>query len=188
MIFWRLPLLRTKTRLESLVSREAAFLYNNLLLVAFALTVLWGVAYPLLSEAVRGETVTVGPPYYNFFLRVFGLPLLLLMGIGPLVAWRRSSLRSLRREPRDPGGVRARLRRAAAPRGSGLEHPGLVGYTFSAFALAAIVLEFVARDAGAEGARRARAGSTRSARSSRATGGATAATSCTSRSSCSPSA
>ena len=59
-IFWRLPLLRTKTRLESLVSREAAFLYNNLLLVAFALTVLWGVASPLVSEAVRGETVASG--------------------------------------------------------------------------------------------------------------------------------
>src|SRR5919204_258760 len=95
LVFVRLPLLRAKTRLESLVSREAAFLYNNLLLVAFTLTVLWGVAFPLLSEAVRGESVTVGPPYYNFFLKAFGLPLLLLMGIGPLVAWRRSSLHAL---------------------------------------------------------------------------------------------
>src|SRR5213596_411994 len=95
LIFWRLPLLRARTRLESLASREAAFLYNNLLLVAFTLTVLWGVAFPLLSEAVRGEAVTVGPPYYDFFLKVFGLPLLLLMGIGPLVAWRRTSLRAL---------------------------------------------------------------------------------------------
>src|SRR5881296_2911995 len=95
LIFWRLPLLRSRTRLESLASREAAFLYNNLLLVAFALTVLWGVAFPLLSEAVQGERITVGPPYFDFFLRVFGLPLLLLMGIGPLVAWRRSSLRAL---------------------------------------------------------------------------------------------
>src|SRR5512133_2408767 len=95
LIFWRLPLLRTTTRLESLASREAAFLYNNLLLVAFTLTVLWGVAFPLISELVRGEKITVGPPYFDFFLRVFGLPLLLLMGIGPLVAWRRSSLRSL---------------------------------------------------------------------------------------------
>src|SRR5437763_142612 len=95
LIIWRLPQLRARTRLESLASREAAFLYNNLLLVAFTLTVLWGVAFPLLSEAVRGEAVTVGPPYYDFFLKVFGLPLLLLMGIGPLVAWRRTSLRGL---------------------------------------------------------------------------------------------
>ena len=87
LIFWRLPLLRARTRLESLASREAAFLYNNLLLIAFTLTVLWGVAFPLLSEAVHGERITVGPPYFDFFLRVFGLPLLLLMGIGPLVAY-----------------------------------------------------------------------------------------------------
>src|SRR5438132_6638126 len=97
LIRWRLPLLRTKTRLESLVSREATFLYNNLLLVALCLTILWGVVYPILSEAVTGEAATVSKPYYNFFLHSFGLPLLLLMGIGPLVAWRRASLRALGR-------------------------------------------------------------------------------------------
>ena len=91
----RLPLLRTRAKLESLVSREASFLYNNLLLVALTLTILWGVAYPILHEAVYGEQRVVGQGYYNFFLRVFGLPLLLLMGLGPLVAWRRASLRGL---------------------------------------------------------------------------------------------
>ena len=95
LIIWRLPLLRSTTRLESLVSREAVFLYNNLLLVALCLTILWGVAWPILSEAVRGTSVVVGRPYYDFFLRIFGLPLLLLMGIGPLIAWRRASLRGL---------------------------------------------------------------------------------------------
>ena len=95
LIYVRLPLLRTKTKLESLVSREATFLYNNLLLVALCLTILWGVMYPVLTEAVRGETRSVSKPYYNFFLHSFGLPLLLLMGIGPLVAWRRASLRAL---------------------------------------------------------------------------------------------
>ncbi len=142
-IFWRLPLLRTKTRLESLASREAAFLYNNLLLVAFTLTILWGVAYPLLSEAVRGETITVGPPYYNFFLKVFGLPLLLLMGIGPLVAWRRSSLRALRASLAIPLAVALAFGAVLLAFGAGSSIPGLVGYTFSMFALAAIVLEFV---------------------------------------------
>ena len=97
LVFARLPLLRSKTRLESLVSREATFLYNNLLLVALALTILWGVVYPILSEAVTGQAATVSKPYYNFFLHTFGLPLLLLMGIGPLVAWRRASLRALGR-------------------------------------------------------------------------------------------
>src|SRR3954449_3389394 len=105
LVFWRLPLLRSKTRLESLVSREAAFLYNNLLLVALCLTILWGVAFPMLSELVRGETRTVGRPYYDFFLRTFGLPLLLLMGIGPLIAWRRASLRSLSRMFAWPAGI-----------------------------------------------------------------------------------
>src|SRR6187401_829426 len=97
LLFYRLPLLRANTKLESLVSREATFLYNNLLLVALCLTILWGVTFPILSEAVRGEAVTVGRPYYNFFFRSFGLPLLLLMGIGPLIAWRRASLSSLGR-------------------------------------------------------------------------------------------
>src|SRR3954468_12354529 len=95
LVISRLPLLRSKTRMESLVSREATFLYNNLLLVALCLTILWGVAFPILSEAVQGAQLTIGKPYHDFFLRPFGLPLLLLMGIGPLVAWRRASVRSL---------------------------------------------------------------------------------------------
>src|SRR3954469_18521903 len=97
LVFLRLPLLRAKTRLESLVSREAALLYKKPLLLALPPTILWGVVYPLLSEAVTGEASTVSKPYYNFFLHTFGLPLLLLMGIGPLVAWRRASLRALGR-------------------------------------------------------------------------------------------
>src|SRR3954467_4646047 len=143
LIFWRLPLLRARTRLESLASREAAFLYNNLLLVALTLTVLWGVAFPLLSEAVRGERFTVGPPYFNFFLVVLGLPLLLLMGIGPLVAWRRSSLRALGESLIWPGvaALGAGVILIAPVAGSSIA--GLVAYTFSVFVLAAIVLEFV---------------------------------------------
>ena len=141
-VLTHLDLLRARTRLESVVSREATFLYNNLLLVALCLTILWGVIYPLVSEAVRGETVTVGPPYYNFFLRVFGLPLLLLMGIGPLVAWRRASLRSLGRTFAWPAGVALATGAVLLVLGAGSSIPGLVGYTFSAFVLASIVLEF----------------------------------------------
>ena len=96
LLLWRLPLLRSKTRLESLVSREATFLYNNLLLVALCLTILWGVDLPdPLGGACAARRSRSGRPYYDFFLRAFGLPLLLLMGIGPLIAWRRASLRSL---------------------------------------------------------------------------------------------
>jgi cytochrome c-type biogenesis protein CcmF len=142
LILWRLPLLRARTKLESLASREAAFLYNNLLLVAFTLTVLWGVAFPLLSEAVRGEAVTVGPPYYDFFLKVFGLPLLLLMGIGPLVAWRRTSWRALAETVLWPGVAALAVGAILIALGAGSSTAGLLAYTFSAFALAAIVLEF----------------------------------------------
>ena len=142
LVFYRLQLLRARTKLESLVSREATFLYNNLLLVALTLTILWGVAWPILSEAVRGESVVVGPPYYNFFLRAFGLPLLLLMGIGPLVAWRRASLRGLLRTFIWPAGTALAAGAVLLALGAGSSVPGLVAYTFSAFVLASIALEF----------------------------------------------
>jgi len=143
LLFARLPLLRAKTRLESLVSREATFLYNNLLLVALTLTILWGVVYPILHEAVVGESRIVGPGYYNFFLRVFGLPLLLLMGIGPLVAWRRASLRSLGASFGWPAGLALLTGVVLLALGAGSSIPGLVAYTFSAFVLGSIALEFV---------------------------------------------
>src|SRR6187399_2892565 len=143
LVFSRLPLLRARTRLESLVSREATFLYNNLLLVALTLTILWGVAYPILHEAVTGESRVVGAGYYNFFLRVFGLPLLLLMGIGPLVAWRRASLRSLGASLAIPFAVAVAAGVVLLVLGAGSSIPGLVAYTFAIFALAAIVVEFV---------------------------------------------
>ena len=142
LIFSRLPILRARSRLESLVSREATFLYNNLLLVALTLTILWGVAYPILHEAVYGEQRLVGQGYYNFFLRVFGLPLLLLMGIGPLVAWRRASLRSLAVTFLWPFGFALATGLVLLALGAGSSIPGLIAYTFSAFVLASIVFEF----------------------------------------------
>ncbi len=143
LILSRLPLLRAKTRLESLVSREATFLYNNLLLVALTLTILWGVVYPLLSEAVRGQTSTVSKPYYNFFLHTFGLPLILLMGIGPLVAWRRASLRALGRTFLWPLAAAVAGGLVLLAVGAGSSRVGVIAYTFSIFVLASIVLEFV---------------------------------------------
>jgi cytochrome c-type biogenesis protein CcmF len=142
LIYIRLPLLRARTKLESLVSREATFLYNNLLLVALCLTILWGVMYPLLTQAVRGETRSVSKPYYDFFLHTFGLPLLLLMGIGPLVAWRRASLRALGKTFLVPLVVAIVTGVALIGVGLGSSWPGLLTYTFSAFVAASIVLEF----------------------------------------------
>jgi len=142
LVFWRLPRLRSTTKLESAVSREAAFLYNNLLLLALCLAILWGVVYPMLSEAVRGEAIVLGRSYYDFFLRAFGLPLLLLMGIGPLIAWRRASLTSLATTFRWPTGVALVTGVVLLLLGAGSSVPGLVAYTFSAFVIATIVMEF----------------------------------------------
>jgi cytochrome c-type biogenesis protein CcmF len=150
LILWRLPLLKAKTKLESALSREAAFLYNNLLLVALCLTVLWGVLFPIVTQLVKGESRTVGRPYYDFFLRAFGLPLLLLMGIGPLIAWRKASVRALVRMLAWPLAVSAACGIALVAAGAGSSRPGLIAYTFSAFVLGTIVVELVrgARAAG----------------------------------------
>ncbi|HTR20955.1 MAG TPA: heme lyase CcmF/NrfE family subunit [Gemmatimonadales bacterium] len=96
--FYRINLLEAETKLESMVSREASFLFNNLLLVGIAFSVLWGTLFPILSEAVRGTKVTVGPPFFNQVNVPLGVALLLLTGIGPLIAWRRASLANLRRQ------------------------------------------------------------------------------------------
>jgi len=156
LILWRNSgrgggMLRTQTKLESLVSREATFLYNNLLLVALALTILWGVLYPILSEAVRGQTRSVSKPYYDFFLHTFGIPLLLLMGIGPLVAWRKASLRSLGKTFLVP--FAAALVTGGILLGLGFDSSwaGLLSYTFSAFVLTSIAFEFMRGRAAAGG-------------------------------------
>jgi cytochrome c-type biogenesis protein CcmF len=143
LIIWRLPLLRARTKLESAFSREAAFLYNNLLLVALALTILWGVIFPVLTQLFENESRTMAGPYYDFFLRSFGLPLLLLMGIGPLIAWRRTSIRALVRTLRWPIGTALVVGIALIIAGAGSSLPGLTAYTFSSFVLATIVVELV---------------------------------------------
>ena len=143
LILWRLPLLQARTKLESALSREATFLYNNLLLVALCLAVLWGVLFPILTELVKGESRTIGRPYYDFFLRAFGLPLLLLMGIGPLIAWRRTSLRALARSLAWPIAAALVTGIVLIAAGAGSSRPGLIAYSFSAFVVAAIVVELV---------------------------------------------
>jgi cytochrome c-type biogenesis protein CcmF len=143
LVLARMPLLRARTRLESLVSREATFLYNNLLLVALCLTILWGVLWPILTEAIRGESSVVAGPYYNFFLRIFGLPLLLLMGIAPLIAWRRASLRSVGGAFAWPAAFAAVVAVALLALGAGSSTAGLLAYTFSAFVLGSIGYEFI---------------------------------------------
>jgi cytochrome c-type biogenesis protein CcmF len=89
--------LRSEHKLESLISRESSFLFNNLLLLLVCFTVLWGTLFPVLSEWVQGHKVTVGPPFFNKVTIPVALLLLLLTALGPLLAWRKTSLESLRR-------------------------------------------------------------------------------------------
>ncbi len=94
----RLPLLEAEATLESMVSREASFLFNNLLLIGIAFSVLWGTLFPILSEAIKGTKITVGPPFFNQVNIPLGLALLAMTGIGPLIAWRRASIPNLKRQ------------------------------------------------------------------------------------------
>ncbi|MGZ4817844.1 MAG: heme lyase CcmF/NrfE family subunit, partial [Terriglobales bacterium] len=89
--------LKSEHRLESLVSRESSFLFNNLILLVACFTVLWGTLFPILSEWVQGHKITVGPPFFNRVNIPIALLLLLLTAVGPLLAWRKTSLESLKR-------------------------------------------------------------------------------------------
>ena len=89
--------LQSEHKLESLVSRESSFLFNNLLLLVACFTVLWGTLFPILSEWVQGHKVTVGPPFFNRVIVPIALLLLLLTAVGPLLAWRKTSLESIKR-------------------------------------------------------------------------------------------
>ncbi len=94
----RLPLLAPESKLESMVSREASFLFNNLILVGMAFSILWGTLFPILSEWVKGTKVAVGPSFFNQVNIPLALLLLVLTGIGPVIAWRKASVRNLRRQ------------------------------------------------------------------------------------------
>ena len=140
LLYSRWPALEAEVQLESMLSREAAFLFNNLLLVGIAFSVLWGTLFPILSEAVRGTKITVGPPFFNRVNVPLGLLLLGLTGIGPLIAWRKASTANLRRQfvvPVTTGSVALVALLAAGVRDS---------YAVIAFALAAFVAGTVAQE------------------------------------------
>jgi cytochrome c-type biogenesis protein CcmF len=98
LVIYRLPLLRARNELDSWLSREAAFLVNNWVLLFSAFFVLFATMFPTLSEALMGERLTVGPPFFNKWMLPIGLILLFLTGLGPLLAWRKSTLTNLRNQ------------------------------------------------------------------------------------------
>jgi cytochrome c-type biogenesis protein CcmF len=137
----RLNDLRSHAELESIWSREASFLFNNLFLCGIAFSVLWGTLYPILSEAVRGTKITVGPPFFNQVNVPLGLGLLALTGIGPLIAWRRASVKNLRRQFTGP--VVCGLLAGMVLFGLGMRHVySLIAYTLAGFVLGTIFQEF----------------------------------------------
>lgn len=138
----RLALLKGENELDSLLSRESTFLFNNLILVGAAFAIFWGTIFPLISEAVRGVKITVGPPFYNQIMVPIGLVLLLLTGICPLISWRKASGKNLRRNFLYPliiaaiGGI--------VILAWGVRHPyALISYILSIFVAATIIIEFV---------------------------------------------
>ncbi len=96
-MFWNFDQLKTTTRIESIVSRESSFLINNVIFVGLCFAVFWGTVFPVISEAVRGIKISVGPPWFNSVNTPIFLALLLLTGVGPLIAWRKSSTQYLKR-------------------------------------------------------------------------------------------
>ncbi|MEZ4819431.1 MAG: cytochrome c-type biogenesis CcmF C-terminal domain-containing protein [Bdellovibrionota bacterium] len=96
-LLYRLKDLESPNKLDSMLSRESAFLLNNLVLVGAAVAILWGTIFPVLSEAVRGVKISIGPPYFNKVMVPIGLMLLILTGIGPMIAWRKTSWPQLKK-------------------------------------------------------------------------------------------
>jgi cytochrome c-type biogenesis protein CcmF len=96
LLFWRLPRLRSENQLDALLSREASFLLNNLLLLGITFAIFWGTIYPLVAEALTDQKISVGPPFFKQVVGPLLGALLLLMGIGPLMPWRRASRDNLR--------------------------------------------------------------------------------------------
>ncbi len=103
LILSRLDYLHGEARMENVVSRESSFMLNNLLLLASCLAILWGTLFPVISQFVNGQKVTLEKPWFNRVMTPLGLALLLLMGVAPLLPWRRASLDTLRRTFRIPG-------------------------------------------------------------------------------------
>ncbi len=141
LIVSRLSILKSNNELDSIVSRESSFLFNNLILVGAAFATFWGTMFPLISEAIKGEKVTVGPPFFNQVNIPIGLVLLLLIGICPLIAWKKASINNFKRNFLIPfivsiiGGI------ALMPIGTGHLFAWL-SFTISIFVITTIVMEF----------------------------------------------
>ena len=143
LVVWRLPDLRGRARLDSLLSREAFFLLNNLVLVGLCLVVFWGTFFPLISEAVTGTESSVGPPWFNRVVTPMALALVALIAIGPMVAWRRVTPAALRRVLTGPVAVAGgHAGGAVGVHERGRSPAGAADVRLVAFVLAVVAQEF----------------------------------------------
>src|SRR5215467_12483157 len=141
LVIYRLPLLKSRNELDSWLSREAAFMVNNWILLFSAFFILFGTMFPTLSEAITGTRLTVAAPFFNKWMTPIGLILLFLTGVGPLLGWRKSTLSNIQRQFTWPtlfgvvtGGALFAL---------GLRNWGsLACFTLSAFVLGTVIQEF----------------------------------------------
>ena len=144
LVISRAPTLRSERRLDSLLSREAIFLLNNLALVGLCFVILWGTFFPLISEAFTGTQSSVGPPWFSRYVTPLALVLVLLSGLGPALAWRRTTAANLRRTLLVPTDRRRRSCWSCCwPPGSVADRPAaLAMFGLGAFVLAVVVQEF----------------------------------------------
>ncbi|MFQ6042989.1 MAG: heme lyase CcmF/NrfE family subunit, partial [Candidatus Poribacteria bacterium] len=142
LLMMRLDDLRSENQLDSLISRESSFLFNNVILVGMAFAVLWGTIFPIISEAARGVKISVGTPFFNQVSIPIGLLLLLLTGICPLIAWRRASMSNLKRNFLIPSAIA--LLGAASLFVIGIRGVyTLISFTLTIFVLCTILSEFI---------------------------------------------
>ena len=142
LIIYRLSFLKSTNELDSLLSRESSFLFNNLILVGAAASVLLGTMFPVISEAVRGVKITVGPPFFNRIMVPIGLALLLMTGFCPLIAWRKATGRNFRQNLMAP--LIVSLVGAAGLYLAGIRHSyALLTFTIALFVVTTIFLEFL---------------------------------------------
>ena len=141
LILDRLDYLKSESQLESVVSRESSFLFNNLILLASCFAVLWGTLFPVISEAVSGDKISLDADWYNRLMVPIGLFLLFLTGVGPLFSWRRTSVDSLRRNFQWPGA--AGLLLAVGLFAAGMRNfYALVSFGFCLFVALTVIIEF----------------------------------------------
>ena len=134
--------LRSEHRLDSLLSREAVFLLNNLVLVGMCFVIFWGTFFPLISEAVSGREASVGPPWFNRYTVPLALVLVLLSGIGPVIAWKRATAANLRRNMLNPAAVALAVTVVLLlVTDAGSSIPALLMFLFGTFVIAVVAQE-----------------------------------------------